>query len=43
MRIRVPENEFKALVDRDKITADIEERLGPWTSLLRDLVSSAAI
>ena len=39
MLIRVPENEFKPLVDRDKITADIKEHLGPWTSLLRDLVS----
>jgi hypothetical protein len=37
--IKIPENDFRALIDRDKIAAEINEHLRPWTSLLRDLVS----
>jgi hypothetical protein len=37
--IKVPEQEFKHLLDRDKVVEDIRAHFKPWTDLLRDLVN----
>jgi len=39
MLIRVPESEFKPLLDRDRTLADIEEHLQPWVRLTRDITN----
>lgn len=39
MLIKVPESEFKGLLDRDKTHADINEHLQPWLRLIRDITS----
>ncbi len=39
MLIRVSESEFKPLLDRGKIVADIREHLSPWTALIHDVTS----
>ncbi len=39
MLIKVPESEFKALLERDKVAADIKKHLSPWLELLRDLTN----
>lgn len=37
--IRVPESEFKPLLDRDRTLADIKEHLHPWLRLTRDITN----
>jgi hypothetical protein len=37
--IKVPESEFKALLDRDGVVAAIKEHLRPWTGLVNDITS----
>jgi len=37
--IKVPESEFKALLDRDKVVAAIKEHLHPWTDLVNDITN----
>lgn len=37
--IRVPESAFTALLDRDKVAADIKEHLSPWTALVNDMTN----
>jgi len=37
--IKVREQEFTALLDRDKIVADIRQHLRPWTDLVQDVVN----
>jgi hypothetical protein len=39
MLIRVPESEFKALLDHDKVVADIKKHLSPWTKLIQDVTN----
>lgn len=39
MLIRVPETEFKPLLDREKAVADINAHLHRWTSLIHDVTS----
>ena len=43
MLIKVGENEFKPLLDRDKVTADIKEHLSPWIDLIRDLTNYGSL
>lgn len=37
--IKVPENEFKALIDRSKVVSDVKEHLSPWTALINDITN----
>src|SRR6185437_6304055 len=37
--IKVGENEFKQLLDRQKVLGDIKEHLTPWLGLIRDVVN----
>jgi hypothetical protein len=37
MLVKVGENEFKALLNRDETIANVKEHLSPWLDLLRDL------
>jgi hypothetical protein len=37
--IRVRENEYKPLLDRDRVPTDIKKYLTPWTDLLEDLTN----
>jgi Family of unknown function (DUF5677) len=37
--IKVPESEFKPLLDRDRTLADIRDHLEPWLRLIRDITS----
>src|SRR5258708_17765227 len=37
--IKVPENEFRPLLERDHVVEDITEHLKPWTDLIRDSAS----
>ena len=37
--IKVPENEFKYLLDRETVVEDINAHFRPWTQLIRDLTS----
>lgn len=39
MLITVRENEFKGLLDREKVVEDIKKHLKPWTDLLYDLTN----
>jgi hypothetical protein len=39
MLIRVPESEFKPLLDRDRTLADVNDHLLPWVRLIRDITS----
>jgi len=39
MLIKVPESEFKPLLDRDRTLADVKEHLQPWLRLIRDITS----
>lgn len=39
MLIKVPESEFKALLDPDKVIADIKEHLSPWIALVQDVTN----
>lgn len=37
--IRIPENEFEALLDREKVISDVDNQLSQWTHLMRDVVN----
>jgi hypothetical protein len=37
--IRVPENEFDKLLQREQVLSDVEQNLKPWINLMRDLVN----
>jgi hypothetical protein len=39
MLIRVPENEYKQLLDREKAVADVKTHLNRWTNLVHDVTS----
>jgi hypothetical protein len=39
MLIRVPESEFKPLLDREKAAADVKAHLSRWTGLIHDVTS----
>lgn len=39
MLIRVPENEYKPLLDREKAVADVRNCLSRWTTLIHDVTS----
>jgi hypothetical protein len=39
MLIKVPESEFRALIDREKVVSDIKEHLSPWTASIRDMTN----
>lgn len=39
MLIKVRENEFKPILDRDRVVADIEKNLKPWIDLLSDVTN----
>ncbi len=39
MLIKVPESEFKPLIDRERSLADVKEHMGPWIDLIRDVVN----
>jgi uncharacterized protein DUF5677 len=39
MLIKVRENEFRRLIDREKVVAEIREHLKPWVDLIYDLVN----
>jgi hypothetical protein len=39
MLIKVPENEFRPLLDREHVVEDIAKHLKPWTDLIHDLAS----
>ncbi len=43
MLIKVGENEFKPLLDRDKVTPDIKEHLSPWIDLILDLTNYSSL
>ena len=37
--IKVSENEFKPLLDRSKVAAEIKQHLTPWLTLLEDVTN----
>jgi len=37
MLIRVGESEYKPLLDRDRVVADVNQHLSPWINLIRDV------
>jgi hypothetical protein len=39
MLIKVRENEFKPMLDRDRVVADIKKNLNPWIDLLADITN----
>jgi len=39
MLIRVGESEYKPLLDRGRVLADIQQHLGPWINLIRDVTN----
>jgi hypothetical protein len=39
MLVRVGENEYKPLLDRERASADVKQHLSPWINLLRDVTN----